>query len=79
MVATEIVDNVRNGLREIGELTADQNLTRGVMIVAATVIGTLLWLFRRKSPTRTRVWVDAPAGEKVFVQTGEDEDSAETA
>lgn len=60
-------------LREIGNLTGDASVGRGLVTctgVTAAVLTAGYRLVRRK-PDRVKVMVDAPPGEKVLVQLGD--------
>lgn len=62
-------------LREVGNLTGEASIGRGLLTcagVAAAVTATGFRVLRRNGgkPERVKVTVDAPQGEKVLVQLG---------
>lgn len=60
---------------EIGKITGDQSVSRGIVTsvgVAAIVLATGWKMLRSKKPERIIVSINAPPGEKLLVQLGDD-------
>lgn len=60
---------------EVGRITGDESVGRGIVTsigAVAVVLATGWKLFSRRKTDRVVVSVNAPAGEKVYVQLGDD-------
>ena len=66
---------VTDFLRQVGNLTGDDSVSRGIVTCAGATVAALAagWRLLRRNPDRVKVSVDAPRGEKVFVQLGDDD------
>ena len=70
-MSPEVVDF----LREVGDITGNASVGRGIITcvgAAAVILATGWRMLRTRSANRVKAWVDAPAGEKVLIQLGND-------
>lgn len=73
----EAWQQITDGLAQLG---GEDPTVRGAALLVAglATVGTLsVSLLRRKPADRTRISVDAPAGEALYIQVGEDDDTKE--
>ncbi len=70
------MDEVRLWLQEIGQFLGNDNVARGAVVTGGTALAVILgaWrLLRRKTTDRVKVSVDAPKGQSVKIELGEEE------
>ncbi len=67
------MDLIQSFLLDVGEWFSDDRVKTGAGVVGGAVLATVVGWFRKRKPDRVKVSVDAPAGEKVYIQLGEDD------
>lgn len=70
------MDSVQLLLKEIGDFFGNDSVARGAVVVGGTALAVLLsgvrW-FKKKPQDRVQIHVDAPHGQRVKIELGEDE------